>query len=157
MESSRPIAGLLNELDEFAVELKEMLDMPDIDWQCCPDAGEWSLTEVICHLRDVEREVHQPRFRQVLAQDGAFLVGAVADDWVEQRAYRQQDGPKALSDFIAARTETLELLRPLAPSDWEREGQHSFLGPMTMHELLNLVAQHDQAHREQVYKLLRVQ
>jgi hypothetical protein len=108
----------------------------------------------MCHLRDVEQEVHQPRFGAVLSSPGAFLAGAVADDWVEERAYFRQHGPAALAEFVAARGATIALLPAAGSALWQRTGEHSFFGPTTLHELLNLVVQHDRAHREQVEDLL---
>ena len=138
----------------FAEDVEQALMARGVDWHCCPEAGEWSLTEVACHLRDVEREVHQPRFRALIEADGAFLAGAVADDWVQQRRYREQHGPTALDAFLEARGETLQMLRALPSPIWQRKGQHSFFGPTSMHELLFLAVQHDGAHWEQIQKLL---
>lgn len=112
------------------------------------------MTEVVCHLRDVEREVHQARFEALIQDDGAFLPGAVADDWVEERNYREQNGPLALEAFLAARQKTLSMLEGLSAKTWERRGQHSFFGPTTMHELLYLMVQHDEAHWEQLRELI---
>ncbi len=154
MQEPPPVADLLAELARFADDCVRALAGPAVDWHCCPDDGEWSLTEVACHLRDVEREVHQPRFRSLLTQDNAFLAGAVADSWVEERRYREQHGPTALRQFLEARRETLELLPEPAAEAWHRQGQHSFFGPTSMHELLYLAVQHDRAHWEQIQKLL---
>lgn len=157
MQEPPPIATLLQQLETFPQWLSQQLAAPDVDWHCAPGEGEWCLTEVMCHLRDVDREVHQPRFHAVLARDGAFLPGAVADEWVEERAYHLQDGPVALQMFLAARAETVALLPESESALWHRHGQHSFFGPTSMHELLNLVVQHDLAHREQVENLLQAQ
>jgi hypothetical protein len=157
MQEPPPVTALLQQLDSFPKWLSVTLEGPEIDWHCSPAEGEWCLTEVMCHLRDVELEVHQPRFHAVLSQDGAFLPGAVADEWVEERAYHRQDGPVALHMFLAARQETVASLPDPESPLWQRQAQHSFFGPTTMHELLYLVVQHDLAHHEQVEKLLRVQ
>lgn len=154
MQESYPVSVLLGRLAAFPAWLQERLRAPDVDWCCKPAEGEWCLTEVMCHLRDVELEVHQPRFEAILSNPGAFLPGAVADEWVDERAYFRQHGPTALAQFLAARDETLALLPAHDSALWQRQGEHSFFGPTTMHELLNLVVQHDQAHREQVEKLL---
>jgi hypothetical protein len=154
MQDPPPVETLLQQFAAFADRLAEALADPVIDWQCRPAAGEWCLTEVSCHLRDVEREVHQPRFRALIANDNAFLSGAVADSWVEERNYREQSGPKALAEFLNAREESIELLSNLEQHYWQRKGQHTFFGPTTMHELLNLAVQHDAAHWEQVLELL---
>jgi hypothetical protein len=154
MQETYPVSVLVNRLADFPLWLKQRLGAEDVDWCCKPAEGEWCLTEVMCHLRDVELEVHQPRFEAIQANPGAFLPGAVADEWVEERAYFRQHGPTALAQFADARAETLELLPAPSSVLWQRQGEHSFFGPTTMHELLNLVVQHDQAHREQVAKLL---
>ncbi|MFW6042638.1 MAG: DinB family protein [Chloroflexota bacterium] len=154
MQQPPPVTELLQEMNSFADDVQDALTARGVDWHCCPQEGEWSLTEVACHLRDVEREVHQPRFRALIEADGAFLAGAVADDWVEQRRYREQHGPTALGEFLEARRETLEMLRALPAPVWQRKGQHSFFGPTSMHELLFLAVQHDRAHWEQIQKLL---
>lgn len=154
MQEPPPVPMLLAALRAFAEKLKGVLADPTIDWECSPAEGEWCLTEVVCHLRDVEHEVHQVRFRALAEADGAFLPGAVADEWVEERRYRAQHGPTALAEFLAAREETEELLAGFDSGFWERQGQHAFFGPTSMQELLYLVVQHDQAHWDQVQALL---
>ena len=154
MQNPPPIETLLAQLEQFSLDLQNELSDPAIDWQCRPAEGEWCLTEVACHLRDVEREVHQPRFRAMLRTDNAFLSGAVADSWVEERRYREQSGPAALAAFAAARAETSAMLASLTEEAWQRTGQHAFFGPTTLHELLYLVVQHDEAHGEQIEELL---
>lgn len=154
MQTPPPVSQLLAQLAEFAIKVKSALSRPDIDWQCAPAGGEWCLTEVACHLRDVEHEVHQPRFQALIAANNAFIPGAVADEWVTERHYRHQSGPAALTDFLNSRQETLNLLTNLPDPIWQRSGQHTFFGPTTIHELLSLAVKHDQAHWEQILTLL---
>jgi hypothetical protein len=109
---------------------------------------------LVCHLRDVEREIHQPRFQALLAAENAFLAGVAADEWAESRRYQEQDGLTALADFVQARAETGRLLAGTPAGYWQRQGRHSFFGPTSAHELLSLVVEHDQAHLQQVNDLL---
>ncbi|MBK8987743.1 MAG: DinB family protein [Chloroflexi bacterium] len=154
LQEPPPIAGLLDELAWFATAVAQTTSTTDLDWQWRPAPEEWSLTELFCHLRDVEREVHQARFRRMMAADNAFIPGATADAWVIERAYARQDGRLALADFLAARRETLALLPGADDPFWQRRGRHAFFGPTSAHELLNLAVKHDQAHWEQLQKLL---
>lgn len=154
MQKPPPVDVLLKALESFARNVANVLTQPGIDWQRSRGDEDWSLTEVICHLRDVEREVHQPRFKVLIEDDEVFLPGAVADKWVEERNYRAQNGPVALEDFLAAREQTLSLLAGLDAEVWQRQGQHAFFGPTTMHELLYLAVQHDEAHWEQINQLV---
>jgi hypothetical protein len=130
--------------------------MKDIDWTRQPGDDEWSLTEVMCHLRDVEREVHQVRFRLLIAEDNVFLPGVSADEWADERGYCYEDGLKATLSFLTAREETLSFVEPLSEELWGRQGRHAFFGHTSMHELLYLAVRHDEIHWQQINDLLQL-
>jgi hypothetical protein len=153
MQEPPPVQHLLVELEAFATAVAQLLAGQAIDWQWRPSEKDWSLTEVVCHLRDVEHEVHQVRFRDIIAAENVFLPGVTADDWIEQRQYQLQDGRSALDAFLVARRQTVALLDGIDETIWDRLGQHAFFGPTSLHELLNLVVQHDQAHFDQLVAL----
>jgi FMN phosphatase YigB (HAD superfamily) len=120
-------------------------------WTARPAAGEWSATEVLCHMRDVEREVDQPRIRQILDENAPFIPAQMPDEWAKTRDYQTQDGPSALREFTSARIQTLEMLQNLAPAQWYRKARHAILGPTTLQELVGFNAEHDRLHIQQVY------
>lgn len=154
MQEPPAVDLLVAELEQFARRVGRLLSEPGLKWRRHRTGDAWSLTEVVCHLRDVEREVHQARLESLIGQAEAFLPGAVADDWVQEREYKEQDGPEALASFLTARRETLRLLNGLDEEMWERRGQHAFFGPTSIHELVYLIVRHDQAHWEQITALL---
>jgi hypothetical protein len=154
MQEPPPANDLLAELARFAEQLASRVSDGAVRWKGGLSEGAWSLTEVVCHLRDVEREVHQRRLKALIEEPGAFLSGAVADEWAEERGYKEQNGPEALAAFLAAREETLQLLHELDESMWARRGQHAFFGSTSLHELVHLMVQHDAAHWEQIIALL---
>jgi FMN phosphatase YigB (HAD superfamily) len=123
-------------------------------WRRQPAPAEWCLTEILCHLRDVEREVNLPRIRKLLAEENPFLAGEVTDRWVEERHCAGQDGHQALADFIAARKEALGLLNGLQ-AEWSRTARHAIFGPTTLLEMVGFVAGHDRAHVQQIWKTMR--
>jgi FMN phosphatase YigB (HAD superfamily) len=118
-------------------------------WTTRPSADTWSLTEIFCHLRDVEREVNLPRVQAVLGEHDAFLSGQNTDPWADERAYNEQDGRLALREFAATRLQLLNLLRTLTPADWEKPARHAIFGPTTLCELVSFMAEHDRTHLEQ--------
>jgi hypothetical protein len=130
--------------------------LPRAAWLRPPQPGEWCLTEILCHLRDVEREVHQPRIRRVLAEPDPFIAGEVTARWVQDRQYSKQDGRQALADFVAARKETLAILAGLE-TEWSRTCRHAIFGPTTLQELVGFTAEHDRAHIQQVWKTIHVE
>ncbi len=127
-------------------------DLPDGRWQCRPAPGEWCLTEILCHLRDVDREVHRARLGRVLAEDNPFLPAEVTDRWVAERDYARQKGQDALEAFVAARKELLALLEDLEPAAWSRPARHAIFGPTNLLELVKFIAEHDRLHVQQVFK-----
>ena len=155
MDTSPTVPQLLQSLEVFATSLADVLSDPRIDWRRRPAENEWSLAEVMCHLRDVEVEVHQVRFRLLIAGEFAFLPGVAADEWADERGYCFQDGQKAANSFVSAREETLALVEPLDDAMWQRQGRHAFFGHTSMHELLHLVVRHDEIHWQQITALLR--
>lgn len=150
MQNPPPIPELLAELASFCRALASILADGTRDWFYRPAPEEWSLTEIACHLRDVEREVHQARIRALIEEDDAFLPGVDADEWAEQRNYRAQDGRIAMADFLSARQETIGLLAALPVEVWDRQGQHTFFGPTSMREIVYLAIQHDRTHAQQI-------
>mgnify|MGYP001828609553 FL=1 len=154
MQPSPPVPQLLLSLEEFAKRLQIALSDPQIDWQWRPDPSSWSLAEVMCHLRDVEREVHLARYKAVISQENPFLSGVTSDEWASTRAYQKQDGREAAASFFSLRRQTVEKLRELDYEQWERTGTHAFFGTTSLQELINLAVQHDQAHWQQVQELL---
>jgi FMN phosphatase YigB (HAD superfamily) len=119
-------------------------------WSCCPLEEGWGPVEIACHLRDVEREITQPRLRKILAEENPYLTPVESDPWAEERNYRAQDGPQALREFTAARKATIALLRDLRPEDWRRTARHALFGPTTLAEQARFSARHDLLHIEQL-------
>jgi hypothetical protein len=120
-------------------------------WTHRPNNEEWSLTEIACHLRDVEREINLPRLQMIIDSITPFIPGVDSDAWAEERDYQSQDGPAALDDFVTLRMQTLTLLANLSPADWQRPAQHAIFGPTDLREIASIIAGHDRLHIRQVY------
>jgi len=128
--------------------------LSEASWVSRPEDDEWSLTEILCHLRDVDAEVNLPRIQLVMTQPNPFITGKDTDPWAKERHYMDQDGRTALTDFINARLRLLDVLHNLTQDDWNRTARHAILGPTNIKELVNIIAGHDQLHLRQIYELL---
>jgi HAD superfamily hydrolase (TIGR01549 family) len=124
-------------------------------WSAIPQPGEWGLTEIACHLRDVEQEVNLTRVRRMLGESNPFLAGEDTDPWAEQRGYHYQDGPEALKQFTTARLALISLLESMPPDCWQAPARHAIFGPTTLLEMVSIQAAHDRAHIQQVHQLLQ--
>jgi FMN phosphatase YigB (HAD superfamily) len=131
-----------------------LAEIPISAWRKSPFEGEWCLTEIICHLRDVEREVNLPRLAKIIEETNPFLPGMDTDRWAKERQYINQDGPIALDEFIQARLELLELISKLNHDDWIQPARHAIFGPTQLIELVDINANHDRMHIQQVHQVL---
>lgn len=154
MQPSPPVPELLRSLESFAGRVEALLSEPGINWRWRPDPTSWSLSEVMCHLRDVESDVHLARYRAVINEDKPFISGVDSDDWAAAREYHAQNGREAAQTFLTLRRQSIDLLRELDYRQWERTASHAFFGTTTLHELINLAVQHDDAHWQQIQDLL---
>ncbi|MCC6187985.1 MAG: DinB family protein [Anaerolineales bacterium] len=124
--------------------------LPAPRWPTRPAPSEWSLTEIVCHLRDVEREVNLPRLRTVVENNNPFIAGADTDPWATERDYGAQSGPEALIAFSAARQEAIRFLRAQPANIWSRTARHAIFGPTLLSEIVGWVLDHDRIHLDQV-------
>jgi FMN phosphatase YigB (HAD superfamily) len=124
--------------------------LPEPGWKMRPSENEWSLTEVVCHLRDAEREVNLPRVQSIIVTENPFISGAVTDPWAVERNYQAQDGLTAWQAFAAARQETIAVLGDQPPDVWSRPARHALFGPSTLAEIVGWALDHDRIHLDQL-------
>lgn len=124
-------------------------------WDYKASEADWSLTELVCHLRDTEREVHHIQIGMFNGNEEPFIPRPDTAVWASQRNYLHEDGAKALREFNAARRETLALLSGLNAADWERKARHAIFGPTNFLEVVSFIASHDRLHVRQAWSLLK--
>ena len=83
---------------------------PPSHWNNNPQAGEWCFTEIICHLRDSDREVNLQRLERILAEENAFFAAVNADAWSDTRSYCSEDAHEALAGYIELRVDLVKRL-----------------------------------------------
>jgi FMN phosphatase YigB (HAD superfamily) len=120
-----------------------------------PAENEWNATQIICHLRDVDREIHLPRLEAIRYDDTPFLPAINADAWAESRQYHLQDGNQAFEDFIKARKAVLSLASDLVEIAAKKEIRHTIFGPITLDEIMRIAARHDSLHVHQLSNLIK--
>lgn len=125
------------------------LNLSDRQWNERPEPKEWSLTEILCHLRDGDREVNLPRVEKILSEENPFVPGINTDTWAEERNYEQEDGRAALREFIAVRSQFVARLESLTEADWRRPARHAIFGPTQLNELVSFNVTHDRTHMQQ--------
>src|SRR5512143_2155866 len=114
---------------------------------------DWSVVEVICHLRDAE-EISLQRMQAMRDTDNPPITGYDQEGLARQRNYKAQDLRSALAGFIAFREKYLTGLQALRPDDWERPGAHNEFGRITILEHTVHHACHDAIHCAQIARQL---
>lgn len=124
-------------------------------WRHEPGRDDWALNEIVCHLRDTEREVHHLQLDMLLERAGAFIPRPDTSVWASEREYLSEDGPAALAEFAQARLKNLDKLKNLEDKIWSRKARHAIFGPTDVSEIISFVADHDRMHVQQAWKTLQ--
>jgi len=111
--------------------------------------GKWSIRQIVAHLADAEM-VGAHRFRQVIAEDHPTLIAYDQDAWVRNLDYARRKPKQSLETFRRIRAENYELLKALPPAAFERTGNHSQNGTMTLVQMLEGYAGHAESHARQL-------
>jgi hypothetical protein len=121
-----------------------------------PAPGKWSILEIVCHMRDMERDAYVARFRRILAEENPSLPDIDGDLYSLEGDYRAQRLSEVLRDWKSQRRETLKILGGLREAQWRRPGTHETAGPLTMEDLLRrLAVGNDEAHLGQIEAIKR--
>lgn len=116
-----------------------------------PAPGKWSILEIVCHLRDMERDAYLARYERILNEENPELKNIDGDVYALIRQYRRQKLSEALREWKQLRKQTLRLLSRLKEDQWLRPGVHETDGPLTVDRLLQRQAiGNDQAHLGQI-------
>jgi hypothetical protein len=114
-------------------------------WEGVPSEPLTAL-EQVCHVRDIEIEGYQARFRRTLTEANPVLESIDTMALVTERGYAKADAGSALAAFHAARGETLRIISKLRPEDYDRPAQFEGYGPTTLRGLVHYLCSHDQQH-----------
>lgn len=124
-------------------------------WRHEPTREDWAMKEIVCHLRDTEREIHQLQLKLLLEREGAFIPRPDTAIWANEREYLNVDGHTALAEFAAARVEMLSTLMAQPAEMWSRKARHTIFGPTNFQEVVSFMADHDRLHVQQAWKTLK--
>lgn len=94
------------------------------------------------------------RMRTLRDNDNPTIAGYDQDALAVERDYAGSNLQDALRGFLKLRAQHVDELAALSPDDWQRVGQHSEYGPVTlMSHALHMVS-HDFVHAAQIVRQL---
>ncbi len=141
---------ILDRLQQVSEEMDvELADLITEDANFEPVVGEWSIKDIVCHLRDAE-QIWKQRVTRILEEDEPFLRAFNPDELATEHDYPSQDWNKAKEDYQYARQVNLDLFKSLEPAQWLKGGIHQERGHVTIRELIESLFTHTQEHLEQI-------
>lgn len=118
-----------------------------------PPAGEWSAEQIVGHMAVIEQHwfdrltalvrTSNPPLSTDLSPAGVALVARVDG----------ADLQTCLDAFNQLRGEVVSLLMGLSLRDWERSGTHPTRGELSVADVVDDIANHDQDHIDQLKKM----
>ena len=114
-----------------------------------PEAGKWSIAEIVAHLADAEI-VASWRMRSVIGQDGIPIQAFDQDVWAKVFDYGKRDPKLSLEVFRVLRENNLAMLKALPKEAWDNHGMHQERGKETVAHLAKMFAGHDTNHVLQI-------
>jgi FMN phosphatase YigB (HAD superfamily) len=152
-DAKESLLALLSAAPASISALMEELPVPCRKWR--PTEAEWSLTEVLWHLRDTELEINQPRLERMLSEQSPFISAPDTKAWAEQRGYLEREPGIAWNEFLSGRLAVITRLASLTDSDWARKARHSIFGPTSLREMVAFMVEHDRLHIQQIWKIVQ--
>lgn len=126
---------------------RDVTGLTDADLDARPVAGQWTIRELVWHVVDSEI-ILGDRMRRIIAEDRPSLIGFDETLFTQRLFYQQRDVAPAVKLFELNRVVIADILGRLQPSDFDRVGIHSEVGPLTLRQILEKTITHLQHHRK---------
>ena len=146
------LTATLDELATFPRRLERTFrEIPPAHWNWKPaswagiPSEELAALEQLCHVRDIEIDGYQVRFRRLLESESPVLESVDGYVLARERCYSEAHPDTVLGEIRSARQRTLESLRMLTAAQLARAG-HFEERTVTVEGLVHLLCSHDQQH-----------
>ena len=121
-----------------------------------PSPGEWSVNDVLAHLRACA-DVWGGNMVRMLAEDRPALRGMDPRRWMAQTNYPELEFAPSLAEFVVQRADLLALVEPLPPTGWSRTAAVTAWGQLyepTVLQYAERLVIHERPHLRQIEKII---
>jgi len=140
------LAAFPAELEKhYAAFPAEFVHWAPPSWEGVPSEA-FTAIEQVCHVRDIEIEGYQVRFRRTLDEDSPELPSIDSETLARERDYGRADAQRAFAEFRVARVGTVSLLAGLGEAQLARPAMFEGYGRVTLRGLVHYLCSHDQQH-----------
>jgi hypothetical protein len=149
-------SALLGSLQEMPVYLRHALGglAPEVLLRK-PVNDKSHLLEHLWHTRDCDDDLYGLRIRRILAEDRPSLEPVDVNAWPQDRGYESRSGDQAIAEFETGRANLLAELKGLSPEQLARVGIRADGSEVSVLDIIQQLALHDQDHRWRITAILR--
>jgi hypothetical protein len=130
----------------------ELAALPETALTYRPGDNEWSIKEIVGHLRDHAQFLHR-RLSMMITLEEPRLEAYDEAELVRERNPQAAPIEQLLAEFSAQRAGTVNMLANLVHWNWARTGRHEELGRISIRQLVDRALAHDDAHLAQIRSL----
>jgi hypothetical protein len=113
------------------------------------------LMEHLWHTRDCDADLYGLRIRRILAEERPSLEPVDVGAWPQARGYESREGDQAIAEFEHERAKLLSELQALSFEQLSRVGVRADGSEVSVLDVIQQLALHDQDHRWRVAVILR--
>ena len=127
-------------------------DLPRARLHRSASRGEWSLNDVLAHLRSCS-DMWGKYIATILAEDHPTIRAINPTTWIKSTNYPELEFAPSFRAFAKQRAELLALLRPLPKAAWSRRATVTGGGApreRTVLEYARWLANHERSHLKQI-------
>lgn len=115
--------------------------------------GEWSIREILTHLRDAQG-VLDFRVNLLIMEDDPIIESKAVFEWATSESDSPAKSIDIFETYHASRLKTLNALQDISLSDWWREGRHEEFGKVSIKQQASYFATHELTHLPQIESLI---
>lgn len=153
-----PIEKILAILRETPPRLAKITsELAPAQLHTAASVGEWSVNEVLAHLRACDEVWGGYYIMTIIAQDNPTIKAMNPRTWIKNTDYLEQEFQPSLRAFTKQRKALLAVLEPLPPEDWARTNTLIGAGKPLQQTLISHadgLARHERAHLKQIERIL---
>lgn len=139
-----------NLLERTPEEVKRLIDeISEDDLAREVVEGEWSIRELLSHLRDAQG-VLAFRVNLLIDEDNPAIESKAVFEWAKDGGESPNTSMEIFQTYHNSRRETLETLRGIPLEDWWREGRHEEFGTISIKQQASYFATHELTHLPQL-------
>ena len=119
----------------------------------------WSARQIIHHLADSEAQSYVRLRRLVAEPEGVTLVNVDEESWAKEAKLGYESAPveNSIAVYAAVRAGSLDVLKRLEESDFEKSGVHPESGKFTIEKWLINYTKHSLDHGDQLIRATKRQ